>query len=166
MEDIKTMKKQSSRINDFVSCEIRKANETRGLWYYMLVQSAGKYGMDKEKFARGAIRKLGNLYRDGYPDTDSIPEFIGAFLNDHNIKQFSMELKSLTDDEAVVHFHYCPMYGAWCKLTDDQKEIDMICDCAMDVDRGVFDKYEHIGFRLDKAIACGDDVCELHFLKK
>lgn len=160
------MNKQVATINDFVSCEMRKANETRGLWYYMLVQSAGKYGMDKEKFARGAIRKLGNLYRGGYPDTDSVPEFMGAFLNDHNIKQFGMELKSLTDDEAVVHFHYCPMYGAWCKLTDDQKEIDMICDCAMDVDRGVFDKYEHIGFRLDKAIACGDEVCELHFLKK
>lgn len=42
----------------------------------------------------------------------------------------------------------------------------MICDCAMDVDRGVFDRYEHLGFRLDQAIACGDDVCELHFLKK
>ena len=103
------MIKNEHHINDFVSSEIRKANETRGLWYYELVQSAGKYGLDKEQFARAAIRKLGNLYRGGYPATDSVPEFMGAFLNDHNIKQFHMELVSLTDDEAVVHFHYCPM---------------------------------------------------------
>ena len=160
------MIKNEHHINDFVSSEIRKANETRGLWYYELVQSAGKYGLDKEQFARAAIRKLGNLYRGGYPDTDSVPEFMGAFLNDHNIKQFHMELVSLTDDEAVVHFHYCPMCGAWTKLTDNEKEIGMICDCAMDVDRGVFDLYEHIGFKLEKAIGCGDNVCELHFVRK
>lgn len=160
------MIKNEPKINDFLTTEIRKCNETRGLWYYELVKSAGRYGMDEEKFARGAIRKLGNLYRGLYPDTDSVPEYMGAFLNDHNIKQFGMELVSLTDEEAVVHFHYCPMCGAWTKLTDDPKELSMICDCAMDVDRGVFDLYDHIGFKLVRAIGCGDDVCELHFVKK
>lgn len=160
------MIKNESTIQDTLTKELRAANETRGLWYYLLVKSAGKYGLDEEEFARGAIRKLGNLYRKNYPDTDSVPEFMGAFLTDQNIKQFHMELVSLTDEEAVVHFHYCPMCGAWTKLTDDEKELGMICDCAMDVDRGVFDLYEHIGFRLEKAIGCGDDVCELHFVKK
>ena len=122
------MIKNEHHINDFVSSEIRKANETRGLWYYELVQSAGKYGLDKEQFARAAIRKLGNLYRGGYPDTDSVPEFMGAFLNDHNIKQFHMELVSLTDDEAVVHFHYCPMCGkVIAKQTVDQM-VDQIME--------------------------------------
>ena len=87
---------------------------------------------------------------------------MGAFLNDHNIKQFHMELVSLTDDEAVVHFHYCPMCGAWTKLTDNEKEIGMICDCAMDVDRGVFDLYEHIGFKLEKAIGWATTRMWLH----
>lgn len=160
------MIKNEHKINDFLSSEIRKANETRGLWYYELLKSAERYGLDKEKFARGAIRKLGNLYRSLYPDTDSVAEFMGAFLNDHNIKQFHMELVSLTDDEAIVHFHYCPMCGAWTKLSHDEKEIATICDCAMDVDRGVFDLYKHIGFKLEKAIGFGDDVCELHFFKK
>jgi len=160
------MIKNNPKINDFVSTQIRKANETRGLWYYTLVKSAEKYGLDKETFARGAIRKLGNRYRSLYPDVSSVPEFMGAFLNDHNIKQFGMELVSLTDDEAVVHFHYCPMCGAWTKLTDDEEEIRLICDCAMDVDRGVFDLYENIGFRLEKAIGFGDNVCELHFVRK
>ena len=57
------MIKNEHMINDFLSSEIRKANETRGLWYYELVKSAGQYGLDEEKFARSAIRKLGNLYR-------------------------------------------------------------------------------------------------------
>lgn len=160
------MIKNEPTINDFLSCEIRKANELRGLWYYQLVKSAGRYGLDEEEFARGGIRKLGHLYRGLYPDTDSVPEFVGAFLSEHHIKQFGMQLKSLTEDEGVIHFHYCPMLGAWTKLSDDEKELGMICDCAMDVDRGTFDCYDHIGFRLEKAIGCGDEVCELHFYKK
>jgi len=160
------MIKNKTTIQDKLSKEIRTANETRGLWYYMLVKHAGKYGLDEEEFARGAIRKLGNLYRKNYPDTDSISQFMGAFMNDQTVKQFHAELVSLTDDEAIVHFHYCPMCGAWTNLTDDEKKISMICDCAMDVDRGVFDLYEHIGFKLVRAIGAGDDVCELHFVKK
>ena len=106
------------------------------------------------------------LFRSDYPDTDSISEFMGAFLNDQTIKQFHAELVSMTDEEAIVHFHYCPMCGAWTHLTEDEKEIGTICDCAMDVDRGVFDLYEHIGFKLVRAIGMGDNVCELHFVKK
>ena len=29
-----------------------------------------------------------------------------------------------------------------------------------------FTAVDHIGFELKQAIACGDDVCELHFVKK
>ena len=144
---------------------VRGAYENRARWYYYLVREGLDKGLPLE-FARGAIRKLGHLYRGLYPDTDSVPEFVGAFLSEHHIKQFGMQLKSLTEDEGVIHFHYCPMLGAWTKLTCDEKEIGMICDCAMDVDRGTFDCYDHIGFRLEKAIGCGDEVCELHFYKK
>lgn len=160
------MIKNTTKINDFVTTEVRKANELRGLWYYQLVKSAGRHGLDEETFARGAIRKLGNHVRSFFEYTDSVPEFVGWFFNEQSLKQFGLELVSLTDDEAVVNFHYCPMCGAWTKLTDDPKELSMICDCAMDVDRGIFDLYDHIGFRLEKAIGCGDDVCELHFVKK
>ena len=69
------------------------------------------HGLDEEAYARDAIRKLGNLYRKNYPDTDSISQFMGAFMNDQTIKQFHAELVSMTDEEAIVHFHYCPMCG-------------------------------------------------------
>ena len=160
------MIQNNAKINDTLSKEIRKVNETRGMWYYQLVKAAGRYGLDEEAYARSAIRKLGNLYRKNYPDTDSISQFMGAFMNDQTIKQFHAKLVSMTDEEAIVHFHYCPMCGAWTKLTEDEKEIGLICDCAMDVDRGVFDLYDHIGFKLERAIGMGDGVCELHFVKK
>ena len=160
------MIKNETTINDFLSKEIRKANETRGLWYYMLIKSAEKHGLDPEKYARGAIRKLGQYNRRHYPNTDSVAEFIGSFMVEHTLKQFHAELVSLTDDEAIVHFHYCPMAGAWTKLTDDEEHIGMICDCAMDVDRGIFDLYDHIGFDLLEAVAKGDNVCKLRFYKK
>jgi hypothetical protein len=158
--------KNETSINDALSREIRAANETRGLWYFMLLKSAARYGLDLETYAHGAVRKVGQYYRKRNPDTESIPEFIGAFLSEHVTKQFHAELASLTDEEAIVHFHYCPMAGMWQKLSNDGKLIEKICDCAMDVDRGLFDLYEHIGFELVHSIVSGHDVCKLRFYKK
>jgi hypothetical protein len=153
-------------INDSLSKTIRTDSETRGLWYYMLMKSAGKHGLDREKYARGAIYKLGQMYRRRYPDTDSLPVFVGAFFSEYTLKQFHAEIKMLSDDEAFVHFNYCPMMGMWSKLTDDPEDLALVCDCAMDVDRGTFDLYEHIGFELGSCIARGAPYCELHMFKK
>lgn len=160
------MFKNETTVNDTLSREIRAANETRGLWYYMLVKSAAKHGLDAESYARGAIRQVGQYYRKKYPNTDSVPDFLGAFLSEHTIKQFHAELISLTDDEAVVHFHYCPMAAMWKRLSDDGEYLKKICDCAMDVDRGVFDLYEHLGFELIDSIVAGCSVCKLRIYKK
>jgi hypothetical protein len=129
------------------------------------MKSAAKHGLDAEEYARGAIRKLGQYYRKNYPDDPSIPDFIGAFLSEHTIKQFHAELISLTDDEAVVHFHYCAMADMWKRLSNDHEYIKMVCDCAMDVDRGVFDLYDHIGFELCDSIVAGG-ACKLRMYKK
>ncbi|MFR6334245.1 MAG: hypothetical protein ACLUOI_39375 [Eisenbergiella sp.] len=58
------MIQNNAKINDTLSKE-KKANETRGMWYYQLVKAAGRYSLDEEAYARSAIRKLGNLYRKG-----------------------------------------------------------------------------------------------------
>ena len=52
----------NAKINDTLSKEIRKANETRGMWYYQLVKAAGRYCLDEGGYARSAIRKIENLY--------------------------------------------------------------------------------------------------------
>lgn len=153
-------------IQDRLSQEIRYDNELRGLSYYMLVKYATKHGLDAETFARGGVRKIGQYNRFKNPPTESIPDFIGNLFGETFIKQFRPELVELSDEESITHFHYCPMAGAWLKLTDDEDYLSLICDCAMDVERGNFDKYETIGFDLQKGICKGDDICRIRLYKK
>ena len=152
-------------IADSLTLEVRRQNELRGLWVYQMIKAAGRRGLDEEAYARAAIRKLGRLFSLHHPRTDSVREYMDSFLTPTTLSQFGAELVSLDDAEGVVHFHYCPMLGMWRRLTDDEKELGLICDCAMDVDRGIFDCYPGIDFELKRAIGAGDDVCEIHMIR-
>ena len=44
------MIQNNAKINDTLSKEIRKANETRGMWYYQLVKAAGRYGLCPQRY--------------------------------------------------------------------------------------------------------------------
>ena len=55
-------------------------------------------------------------------------------------------------------FHYCPLVAAWQKQTDDPGYIKLLCDMAMDGDRGMFSD-PSLEFHLDQTIAGGCDSC-------
>ena len=160
------MIKNLPAVNDELIVKLKKANENRGIWYYYLLKIAQDKGYDIEDFARKGIRDVGRSNRYRYPDTDDLKTFVGAFMDDINKKLFDMELKSIDGKEARIDFHYCPMTGAWTKLTDDQEFIEKICDIAMDVDRGLFDTYDCFEFSLGKTICQGHDTCEICIRKK
>ncbi len=152
-------------IADSLTRAVREQNELRGLWVWQMIKAAGRRGLDEEAYARGAIRKLGHLFSLHHPRTDSVREYMDSFLTPTTLSQFGAELVRMDDEEAVVHFHYCPMLGMWRRLSGDEEALALVCDCAMDVDRGIFDCYPGIDFRLDRAIGAGDEVCEIHLLK-
>lgn len=160
------MIKNLPTINDDLLNSLRKASENRGIWYYFLLKTAQDKGYDIEDFARKAIRKVGQSNRPLYPDTDDLDTFVNAFMDDTNKRLFEMELKSMDDNKANIDFHYCPMAGAWTKLTEDQGFIEKICDIAMDVDRGLFDTYDCFEFSLGKTICQGHETCEIFISKK
>lgn len=160
------MIKNLPTINEELLNALRVANENRGIWYYYLLKTAQDKGYDIEDFARKAIRKVGQSNRPLYPDTDDLKTFVDAFMNDISKKLFEMELISMDEEKAHIDFHYCPMAGAWIKLTEDQEFIEKICDIAMDVDRGLFDTYDCFEFSLGKTICQGHDTCEIFISKK
>lgn len=153
-------------VNDTLTKEVRFENERRGMIYTLLVRHAEKHGLDREKFTRAAVNKIGRdnsrSFKKGY---DYLPEFVLRFMGEDLISQFRPELMNMTDDQAQVEFHYCPMLGGMTQLSDDSQEIELLCDCAMEVDRGLTDQLG-IDFELGGTIANGCETCQLYFKKR
>ena len=76
-----------------------------------------------------------------------------------------MEVAAVDEDRLNLRYHYCPLVNAWQKLGCTDDEIRRLCDIAMDGDRGIADSMGY-QFELTKAIARGDDVCTVNFLRK
>ena len=45
-----------------------------------------------------------------------------------------------THDDLVAEFHQCPLVQACEKLVYEGKELELLCDMAMDGDRGIADQ--------------------------
>lgn len=151
-------------VNDTLSKEVRFENQKRGMVYYLMVKHATKAGLDKEAFARAAVHRIGVDNSKGFREFD-FRDFIFNFMDSGLISQFRPELMEMTDDEARVDFHYCPMLGGLMNMSEDTDEIGLLCDCAMETDRGLT---EAIGldFELGGTIATGNPTCELCFKRR
>ena len=149
-------------VNDRLSKEVRFENEKRGMIYYQMVKHAAVAGLDKETFARAAVNRIGRDNSRDFGEYGTLPEFVYSFMNEGLISQFRPELKEMDDESARVDFHYCPMLGGLTNMTEDQEELEFLCDCAMETDRGLTSAVG-LGFELGRTIANGHDTCELCF---
>ncbi|MDR1518833.1 MAG: L-2-amino-thiazoline-4-carboxylic acid hydrolase [Planctomycetota bacterium] len=153
-------------VKDDLIRKLRQASENRGIWVYFLLKTARDKGYDIETFARKGIRELGRSNRYKYPDTDDLKTFVDAFMDDVSRNLFEMELVGFDGKTAKIDFHYCPMCGAWTRVSDEQDFLEKICDIAMEVDRGLFDTYDCFEFELGKTICQGHPTCEIFIRKK
>jgi len=145
--------------------DLRDAIEHRATWFYYMLKEAQKRGLDYD-FARDAIKACGCFHGDNkYTKTSDLKEFAPEFISDNVRNIFEMDT-NVTDEELNIEFHYCPLVAAWKKLTDDEEEIAMLCDIAMDGDRGIASTFPDFEFELGKTIAKGDPICEVCFRKK
>lgn len=143
---------------------LRGAIEHRATWFALLVQAAAEQGLDKE-FARSAIFKCGQFHaKTKYPKTDDLEVFADAFANPDVVGVFEMDVHK-SPEHLDVDFHYCPLVAAWQKLGLPEEELPLLCDMAMDGDRGIVSDYDSFEFHLGKTIAKGDDVCEIRIKK-
>lgn len=145
--------------------DLRDAIEHRATWFYYLIKEAKKRGLDYD-FARDAITSCGCFHGNSkYTKTDDLKAFAPEFVSDNVRNIFEMDTE-VTDEALNIEFHYCPLVAAWKKLTDDEEEIAMLCDIAMDGDRGIASTFPEFEFSLGKTIAKGDPICEVCFRKK
>ncbi len=145
--------------------DLRDAIEHRATWFYYLIEEAQKRGLGYD-FARDAIFSCGCFHGDHkYTKTDDLIKFAPEFANDNVRGIFDMNV-DVAPDKMNIEFHYCPLVNAWKKLTDDPEKIKMLCDIAMDGDRGITSTFPGFEFHLGKTIAKGDPICEVCFTKK
>ena len=152
--------------------EIVKVNraqiEHRATWMGLIYDEMKKAGLDAEGIIRKAIRRTGRITGENFKkkgvDPNNVADFRNYFLTDITVKTFDMRPINADKDNLKTEFHYCALVSAWQKLGFDDKTIELLCDMAMDGDRGIA---EAMGLKFDLgctiAQACSD--CKLHFHK-
>ncbi len=144
--------------------DMRGAFEHRATWMYLMYKEAKKEGLSDE-FAHRAILECGRFHGENkYTQTEDLHVFHKEFINENVKEIFQME-DTCTDEKLSVDFHYCPLVAAWKKLGATDEECSVLCDIAMDGDRGICEKM-NLDFYLGKTIANGEDVCEVRISKK
>ena len=142
--------------------------EHRATWMALTYLEAKNMGYDAEKMTREAVKKCGKIHGLGYKSQCSNPEdldeFNKVFLHEDGKKNFEIEVVEVDKDNIKAEFHYCALVNAWQKLGIEGKELALLCDIAMDGDRGIA---ESMGIKLNltDTIAKGCKTCKLHFHK-
>lgn len=149
----------------------RSQIEHRATWMGLIYDEMKKEGIDAERIIRKAIRRCGNFHGNNFKamceDPNNCVDFKDAFLGSDDAvgpKTFNMDNIKADNDNVTVDFHYCALVNAWKKLGFDDETCDLLCDMAMDGDRGIA---EAMGLELElsETIAKGNSCCKLHFHK-
>lgn len=144
----------------------RSAIEHRATWMALIFDEATKADYDAEVITRKAIKRCGVIHGTGFKaacaDPDDVSNFAEVFLTDIGKKTFEMEITGVDKNSLSIEFHYCPLVAAWEKLGLDDETCALLCDIAMDGDRGIA---EAMGLKLDltDTIAKGCPTCKLNF---
>lgn len=149
----------------------RSQIEHRATWMGLIYDEMKKEGLDAETIIRRAIRRTGNIHGKNFKKQCADPkdsnQFCEVFLGtEDNVgpQTFGMDKIRSDQDNVTVEFHYCALVSAWKKLGFDDDTCALLCDIAMDGDRGIADA---MGMTLDltDTIAKGCETCKLHFHK-
>lgn len=140
--------------------------EHRATWMALIFDEAEKVGLDAEKITRAAIRRCGHLHGNFFREKCEAPvnceTFGKVFPPPIAIQTFEMDNIQAAPQELNIEFHYCPLVAAWQKLGFDDDRCALLCDLAMEGDRGIA---EAMGVKLDLTdrIAEGCPTCKLRF---
>ena len=151
--------------NDRSVEHLRAAIEDRALYLALLYRSFAKAlpSDQADKLAREAIYEYGQVKGrlDGKKLTPD--EWMDRYVADGGAAAFGSQI--IRDAEYCEdRMTYCPLLEAWKKLGCGPRELDLLCDIAMEVDRGRA-AYHGIPVDIPMRMGRGDPVCRL-ILKK
>jgi predicted hydrocarbon binding protein len=161
------IKNQANVVDETIEVN-RVQIEHRATWMGLIYDELKKAGVDAEEIIRRAIRRYGLIngekFRKICADPKNCEDFRKVFPSDLGLKTFDMNPVNADKDNLRLDFHYCALVSAWQKLGFDDDTCNLLCDMAMDGDRGIA---EAMGLKLDltDTIAKGCPACKLHFHK-
>ena len=147
--------------------EVNRAQiEHRATWMGLIYDEMKKAGLDAEGIIRRAIKRCGRIHGENIKKRCAAPDNCGdfrkAFLSDLVVNTFDMRPINADKDSLSVDFHYCALVSAWQKLGFDDNTCELLCDMAMDGDRGIAEVMG-LNFQLGDTIAKGCADCQLRF---
>lgn len=160
--------KNESRTTDEETLALRDAFIRRARWMKLLIDELKDACDDWEVRARRAITKYGEDNGAKFcgimenPGVGELSNFVGA---GKTRKIFDIEVLEQNDEHYFIDFHHCPLVTGWQMEGCSDEEIALLCDIAMDGDRGCACGVG-VDFELVSKIADGDDVCGLRFYNR
>ena len=167
----------TAKKNGFLVQNLRNFFEHRALWLYFIYDQARKTKSQPESFIPAAIRRCG-IYHGmrALTGNDTAVKVVGGRGGSCRLLRkklfpaagrgiFEMQFLALSDDAFDVDFYYCPLVNAWQKQGCSDKQIEMLCDWAMEGDRGIAEAFG-CELELKKTIAKGDGVCQIRIKRK
>ena len=148
-------------LDDAAVEKVREAIKDRALYLAFLYRSfSRKLPREQvERLAREAIREYGRF--KGKQDRGKItPE---KWVEGHMSRGGGAVFKSriaVGEAHCEQEMTYCPLMEAWRELGCSQEEMDLLCDIAMEVDRGRAE-YHGIQFEIAERMGRGDPSCRL-----
>ena len=145
--------------------KVRAAIKDRALYLALLLRSYSAVlpAQEAQRRAREAIYEFGRIKAQ----RDHQPFSAEMWVDGHVTKGSAAVFRSRivkADEHCEQQMTYCPLVVAWRELGCEPQEIDLLCDIAMEVDRGRA-AYHEIPLEITHRLAKGDEYCCL-VLKK
>ena len=152
---------------DDVADVCRAQSEHRGVWMGFIYDELKKGGHDAEGILRRAIRRAGITQGESHKklcaDPGNCNDFGKVFQRGGMVQRiFNAKNISHDNDNFKIEFQYCGLVTAWQKMGFDDETCALLCDIAMEIDRGTADG---MGLKLsmDETIGKGGSACKVHF---
>ena len=140
---------------------VRDAIKDRALYLALLVRSFGTVlpASTVVELARAAIFEFGRIkgQRDGGRITPE--DWVDRHLSKGSAAVFESDIVK-EPGFCEQQMTYCPLKEAWQELGCSAEEIDLLCDIAMEVDRGRAD-YHGIPLEIPERMGAGGTRCRL-----
>jgi hypothetical protein len=158
--------KNEAHVTDNYVCNVRRAAiEMRGRWAAAFYQEAKAEGIDLEPIMRRAIHKIG--VENGQAEKKKFEEeplkastYAHYFCERGIPETFEKKIIHDEQDDCQVTLNYCALLKAWQKMGLDDETMALMCDIAMEGDRGIAEGLG-LDFDLKTSLAKGAEACHL-----
>jgi hypothetical protein len=141
--------------------KVRAAIKDRAIFLALLFRSYSKVlpAEEAQRCAREAIFEFGRIKAQ----KDSLPFSPEMWVERHVAKGSSEVFASdieINKEYCVQQMTFCPLVEAWRELGCNEQEIELLCDIAMEGDRGRA-AYHGVSMEITHRLANGDAFCRL-----